>query len=93
MAAQLIMEALDTDKARELIDGYAPDDAPYRDCGEPSWFRSDAERREYWLAEASAVVVWARQHGFPQPRAAMRYGMPAAAREAMWRWSAPHEFG
>ena len=28
-----IAEALDPDMARELVDGYASDDAPYRDLG------------------------------------------------------------
>lgn len=91
MTAQLIVEGLDTEMARELIDGYAPDHAPYRNRGEPSWFADDANRREYWLAEAPAIVVWARQHGFPPPRAALRYGLPSAAREAMWSWNASHE--
>jgi hypothetical protein len=86
MAVPLIEQPLDTRKARELIDGYAPASAPFRASGEPSWFRSDAERRDYWLAEAPAIVAWAREHGFAPPRAAMRYGMPALATEAMWAW-------
>lgn len=88
MVLPLIAEHLDTGKARELIDGFVPESAPYRELGEPSWFRTDAERRDYWLAEAPAIVVWAREHGFASPRAALRYGMPAAGAEAMWAWGA-----
>lgn len=79
---------LDVDKARELVDGYAPASAPYRDLGEPSWFATSAERRRYWHEHAAEVVRWARKHGFPSPRAAIRYGLPAAARTAMWEWGA-----
>jgi hypothetical protein len=78
---------LDVDKARELIDGFAPDDAPYRDLGEPSWFATDAERRSYWNAHAAGVVAWARDHGFAHPRAAIRYGLPQSGREALWAWA------
>jgi hypothetical protein len=88
MALPLIEGQLDTEKARELIDGFAPESAPYREHGKPSWFRSEAERRDYWLAEAPTVVAWAREHGFAYPRAALRYGMPAAGAEAMWAWGA-----
>ena len=86
MALPLIEEQLDTRKARELIDGDAPESAPYRNLGAPSWFRNEADRRDYWLAEAPVIVAWAREHGFAYPRAADRYGMPAAATEAMWAW-------
>ncbi|HEY3724482.1 MAG TPA: hypothetical protein VGN59_14110 [Acidimicrobiia bacterium] len=86
MGAISTFEALDVLRARELTDGYAPDDAPFRDLGEPSWFRTDADRRRYWLAHAAEVVAWARHHGFPQPRAAARYGLPGPARAAMWQW-------
>ena len=44
---------IDPDRARELVDGYAPPDAPYRDVGEPSWFATDAERRRYWIEHAA----------------------------------------
>ena len=73
MALPLIEDHLDTRKARELIDGFAPESAPYREHGEPSWFRDEAERRDYWLAEAHAIVAWAREHGFANPRAGLRY--------------------
>jgi hypothetical protein len=86
MALPLIEGQLDIEKARELIDGFAPESAPYREHGQPSWFRSEAERRDYWLAEAPTIVAWAREHGFANPRAALRYGMPAAGAEAMWAW-------
>jgi hypothetical protein len=86
MSVPLTEVQLDTGKARELIDGYAPESAPYRELGEPSWFRTEAERRDYWLAEAPAIVAWAREHGFANPCAASRYGMPAAGAEAMWAW-------
>jgi hypothetical protein len=86
MGLPLIEDQLDTRKARELIDGYAPRAAPFRDHGEPSWFRTEADRRDYWLTEAPAIVAWAREHGFANPRAALRYGMPMAGTEAMWTW-------
>lgn len=86
MTVPVIDTRLDLGKARELIDGFAPAAAPYRDCGEPSWFRTEAERREYWLVEASAIVAWAREHGFAHPRAAIRYGCPTSAHEATWAW-------
>ncbi len=84
MAIDLLSRAvLDLRKARELIDGYAPD-APFENFGEPSWFRTDAERRRYWLEHAPAIVSWARAHGFAHPAAAFRYGLPDAARAALW---------
>jgi hypothetical protein len=79
---------LDVDKARELVDGYAPPEAPYRDLGEPSWFPTDADRRRYWVDHAPTVVTWAREHGFAHPRAAIRYGLADSARAALWEWSA-----
>jgi hypothetical protein len=88
MPLPLIEAQLDTRKARELIDGHVPAAAPYRRFGAPSWFRTEAERRDYWLAEAPAIVAWAREHGFASPVAATRYGMPAAGAEAMWAWGA-----
>lgn len=86
MAILLSRSVVDVRKARELIDGYAPG-APYRDLGEPSWFETDAERRVYWIDHASAIVAWARAHGFAHPAAAFRYGLPEAAREALWAWA------
>ena len=77
---------LDVLKARELVDGYAPMEAPYRDMGEPSWFRTDSERRHYWLQHAAGVVGWAREHGFPHPKASIRYGLPADGLVALWDW-------
>jgi hypothetical protein len=77
---------LDLRKVRELIDGHAPG-APFRNHGEPSWFRTDAERRAYWREHAAEVVAWARAHGFAHPAAAFRYGMPEAARAALFSWS------
>lgn len=77
---------LDLRKARELIDGFAPD-APYFDLGEPSWFATDADRRSYWLDYAPAIVVWGRSHGFAHPAAAFRYGLPDDARTALWVWA------
>ncbi len=79
-------EALDPDKARELVDGYAPPEAPYWDLGEPSWFASDADRRRYWLEHSARIVAWGRGHGFANPRAAIRYGLPDAARRSLWFW-------
>jgi hypothetical protein len=79
-------ETLDPDKARELVDGYAPSEAPYRDLGEPSWFATDAERRLYWLQHAARVVAWGRGHGFANPRAALRYGLPDDARRTLFFW-------
>lgn len=83
-----VRESLDVRKARELVDGFASSDAPFRDFGEPSWFASDASRRSYWIDHAPEVVTWAREHGFAQPRAAIRYGLPELARAALWKWSA-----
>jgi hypothetical protein len=81
-----IAEALDPDMARELVDGYASDDAQYRDLGEPSWFPTDADRRRYWLRHSARIVAWGREHGFGSPRAALRYGLPEEARRTLWRW-------
>jgi hypothetical protein len=78
---------LDVRKARELIDGYAVG-GPYLDLGEPSWFATDAERRTYWVEHAPAIVAWARANGFAHPAAAFRYGLPDAARTALWAWTA-----
>jgi hypothetical protein len=87
MAAQtLAATQLDVAKARELIDGYAPG-GRYLDLGEPSWFPNDAERRDYWVEHAVEVVCWARAHGFAHPAAAFRYGLPDAARTALWSWA------
>jgi hypothetical protein len=80
----LVFDALDVRKARELVDGYGSPEAPYRDLGEPSWFATNSERRDYWFAHAAAIVAWARDHGFAQPRAALRYGLPIEARIALW---------
>ena len=88
MARVLFRETLDVLKARELVDGFAPERAPYRDLGEPSWFPNDVERRRYWVDHASAIVTWAREHGFAHPRAAIRYGLTEPARAALWKWSA-----
>jgi hypothetical protein len=81
------LNTLDLDLARELVDGYAPADAPYRDLGEPSWFATDRDRRRYWIENAAAIVAWARGHGFASPKAALRYGLPDDARTALWNWS------
>jgi hypothetical protein len=81
------LDILDVDKARELVDGFAPADAPYRDLGEPSWFASDRERRRFWDENAAAIVAWARDHSFASPSAALRYGLPDEARTALWDWS------
>jgi hypothetical protein len=88
MAVRVATLMLDVDKARELVDGYAPSAAPHRDLGEPSWFATDGERRRYWHEHATEVVRWAREHGFASPRAAIRYGLPDPARTAMWQWGA-----
>jgi hypothetical protein len=77
---------LDVRKARELIDGYVPSEALFSDHGKRSWFRTDRERRSYWLEHAPGIVVWARQNGFPHPKASSRYGLPATARVALWDW-------
>jgi len=79
-------QRLDLRKARELIDGYAPD-GPFRDLGEPSWFADDGCRRRFWLAHSVEIVAWARAHGFAHPAAAFRYGLPDAARAELWSWS------
>ena len=77
---------LDVRKARELVDGFAPREAPFAELGEPSWFRTDSERRSYWLSHAAGIVAWAREHGFPHPKASIRYGLPAPALVALWDW-------
>ena len=77
---------LDVRKARELVDGFAPPEAPFSYLGEPSWFRTESERRSYWLEHAPGIVGWAREHGFPHPKASIRYGLPSAARVALWDW-------
>lgn len=86
MVAMPVDYALDVRKARELVDGYAPAEAPFVDLGEPSWFGSDFDRRSYWLEHAPGIVVWAREHGFPHPKASIRYGLPTQARVALWVW-------
>ncbi len=87
MVSQLLSRpVLDVRKARELIDGHVAG-GPYHDLGEPSWFESDVERRAYWLEHATEIVAWARAHGFAHPAAAFRYGLPDAARAALWAWA------
>ena len=77
-------EALDVAKARELVTGSAPSDAPYRDGEEPSWFACDADRRSYWLLHAAEIVTWARGRSLGYPQAASRYGLPHLAHLALW---------
>ncbi len=87
MAELTSTPGLDVGKARELIDGYAPAEAPFRDLGEPSWFATDSQRRASWVEHAPEIVAWAREHGFAHPRAAIRYGLPERARMALWAWA------
>ncbi len=88
MTAVQVRQEFDVLKARELVDGFASEEAPFLDLGEPSWFPTDADRRRYWIDHAPEVVTWAREHGFAQPRAAIRYGRPESATAALWKWSA-----
>jgi hypothetical protein len=76
--------ALDVRKARELVDGFAPPEAPHRELGKPSWFGCDADRRTYWLQHAAEIVTWARNRSFGPAQAALRYGVPHEAHLAVW---------
>jgi hypothetical protein len=80
--------ALDVRKARELVDGFAPPEAPYRERGEPSWFGCDADRRTYWLRHAAEIVTWARNRSLGPPLAGLRYGVPHEAHLAIWTFAA-----
>jgi len=82
-----VLERLDVRRARELVDGFAPLDAPYSDLGEPSWFTNDTDRRDYWVQHAPTIVRWARDHGFANPRAALRYGLSLAAHAELWSYN------
>ena len=75
---------LDVQKARELVDGYAPPDAPFHDCGAPSWFACDADRRSYWLQHSAEIVTWSRNRSLGPPQATLRYGLPHEAHLAGW---------